>query len=469
MAIRIPLDTLRDRIAEAVAGAVKAYDVPQVCVELGLSGGDQSDAFRSKRLYVKSRLQSIRDEPTLLRIAEEVTKQFDVPSLADALSEVTTHGHHRVSELTRREVLKAMNPLEPLFGELDLVKSLDVIAPPWHRPSNIGIAFDDTLQDDVQQHYVRNPDWSNFDLLEECGALSCAQARFFALIERVLDPIARDAEEQAALARTLDELLKADAFGAVVVTQISGRAVYGVRRRNAGVTGAPKNLIFASIGEKPELIFRDAINNDVEIRKNADKCLIFDRPLSSGLKWITMAEWWRDRERIADLRVARKSLGERLMRSVELTGSPGEYAIFRFYYEAFGPMLGNELPALIPQVYLHYDPLTIRQRGGEKMLERQRMDFLMLLDANVRIVIEVDGKKHYAEGDLASPPLYAKLAAEDRRLRLAGYELYRFGASEFQDVTRDGERHTVGPRTKALVCEFFDTLLRRHGILKERS
>ena len=166
-------------------------------------------------------------------------------------------------------------------------------------------------------------------MLRSSGALSCAQARFFALIERVLDPIARNGKEQAELARHLDELLKADGFGVVVVSQVSGRAVYGVRRRNAGVTGAPKNLIFASIGEKPELIFRDAINNDVEIRKHADKCLIYDRPLSSGLKWITMAEWWRDGERIADLRVARKSLGERLMRSVELTGSPGEYAIFR--------------------------------------------------------------------------------------------------------------------------------------------
>ena len=41
------------------------------------------------------------------------------------------------------------------------------------------------------------------------------------------------------------------------------------------------------------------------------------------------------------------------------------------------------------------------------MLERQRMDFLMLLDANVRIVIEVDGKKH-AEGDLASPSFTRK-------------------------------------------------------------
>ncbi len=33
------------------------------------------------------------------------------------------------------------------------------------------------LADDVQQHYVHNPeDWDNFDLLEKCDALSCLQA-----------------------------------------------------------------------------------------------------------------------------------------------------------------------------------------------------------------------------------------------------------------------------------------------------
>ena len=59
------------------------------------------------------------------------------------------------------------------------------------------------------------------------------------------------------------------------------------------------------------------------------------------------------------------------------------------------------------------------------------MDFLMLLDGHVRVVIEVDGKQHYAEGDKASPRNYAKMVKEDRRLCLHGYELYRFGNSEF--------------------------------------
>src|SRR5439155_20343754 len=100
-------------------------------------------------------------------------------------------------------------------------------------------------------------------------------------------------------------------------------------------------------------------------------------------------------------------------------------------------------PALIPQVYLHYDPYTLKHLPDGKRLPRQRMDFLMLFPNNVRIVLEVDGKQHYSkeneEGQyIASPKLYAEMVAEDRRLKLAGYEIYRFGGYELRGSDRQG-------------------------------
>ncbi|SFB27740.1 hypothetical protein SAMN04515620_13423 [Collimonas sp. OK607] len=136
--------------------------------------------------------------------------------------------------------------------------------------------------------------------------------------------------------------------------------------------------------------------------------------------------------RIGWSKVARQLLGERLKRSVKLTNSPGEYAIFRIYHEIFGKNLGDRLPALIPQVYLRYDPLTqneLAKLGKDQVLERQRMDFLMLLDGHVRIIIEEDGKEHYAEGDKASPRHYAKMAEDwlmiDKPEEVARLLLYR--------------------------------------------
>src|SRR5579864_689145 len=46
---------------------------------------------------------------------------------------------------------------------------------------------------------------------------------------------------------------------------------------------------------------------------------------------------------------------------------------------------------------------TLSERGRDPVLLRQLMDFLMLLDRNVRVVIEVDGSQHYSEGDRPAP------------------------------------------------------------------
>lgn len=89
-------------------------------------------------------------------------------------------------------------------------------------------------------------------------------------------------------------------------------------------------------------------------------------------------------------------------------------------------------------------------------------DFLLLLGHGARVVVEVDGRHHFANGEVASPARYAEMAAEDRRLRLQGYEVYRFGAAELGDVERAEGRFAVGPRSKQLVVDFFEKLFARH-------
>lgn len=68
------------------------------------------------------------------------------------------------------------------------------------------------------------------------------------------------------------------------------------------------------------------------------------------------------------------------------------------------------------------------------------MDFLLLLPHGVRVVIEVDGKHHYAKGNgMADVHRYAQTMAADRDLKLAGYEVYRFGAAELQTSTAEND------------------------------
>jgi hypothetical protein len=110
------------------------------------------------------------------------------------------------------------------------------------------------------------------------------------------------------------------------------------------------------------------------------------------------------------------------------------------------------LPALLPEVWLHWDPKTINQRGA-LAFPNHRMDFLMLLPGGRRFVFEIDGKQHYAVGERAEPREFAKLAAGTRDMQLAGYEVYRFGGSEL-----------VGEPGQALVAAFFKTLFEVHRV-----
>lgn len=476
MAPRIPLDTLREQIAGAIQANVKAYSVPSACVRLGIQSEigecDGQEAFGSKRMYVKSRILEL-NEPELLALGARVLNEYPADDLADSVSEMSVHAEHRVSTLVRSDVLKAINSLESLFGELPLLENLsEVFGSRVIQDDPHGLQGLLSLQGRIAKHYVGNPNWSNEELLTECGALQCSQTRFFKLLEKLLHPMVRRDAEQAELASRIGTALRRDGFTVRPTGVESGYAIYGVVRAQAGVTGEMKNLIFASIGEKPELIFRDAVNNDVEIVRNADKVLIFDRPLpSSGLLlWKDLRDWWAELQGVEDPTVAKEGLFRRLRQAVLGARSPGEFAVFQGYYERYGTSLGDRLPALIPQVYLHYDPYTRRQRGDEQFLARQRMDFLLMFEQGVRVVIEIDGRQHYAVPDadsldryIAHPQRYAEMVAEDRRLKLMGYEVYRFGGFEFLDV--DLDQRTVGARAQQCVGDFFDRLLSRHGVL----
>jgi very-short-patch-repair endonuclease len=222
--------------------------------------------------------------------------------------------------------------------------------------------------------------------------------------------------------------------------------------RGAGVRGEPKNLIFAANGPKPELVLRDAVNNDVEIIRNGENCLVFSDPIpADGLRFSTLITWWRKHESIPEAesdRAVALQLHERLKAS--LGGNAVEEAVLHAYARRYKDDFN--VHALIPQVYLHYDPMTQkqRQRRGQAAgpLPRQRMDFLILFSNRRRVVIEVDGRQHYAtEEGKASTHLYANMVAEDRRLRLAGYEVYRFGGAEL-----------MGPGAEELLTAFFEEL-----------
>jgi AbiJ N-terminal domain 3 len=314
-----------------------------------------------------------------------------------------------------------------------------------------------TAREDIIQHCITNLDWpDDWIFNDERFGLADSDDALLRFLAEMLHPTVRtDLAEVEQLHDFLNQTLVHDGYEIVQVDAISGAPVFAGHRIGAGVPGSMKNLIFAADGPKPEIVFTDALNNDVLVIKNEQSCLIYDQPLAAhGLTWADLTRWWAEREGLtaAPAREVSRSLYRRLDRS--LGDNNAERRLLRTYAERY-VRLGDDIPALLPQVYLHYDPyMRAHHAPGAAPLNRQRMDFLLLLPHRIRIVIECDGRQHYADEDgRADSRRYAEMVAEDRELRLRGYEVYRFGGAELIE----------GSATNKRLAAFFDRLIERYS------
>jgi hypothetical protein len=98
------------------------------------------------------------------------------------------------------------------------------------------------------------------------------------------------------------------------------------------------------------------------------------------------------------------------MRLSKSLANGAEKLLFKTYCARYARTGGSDVPALVSQVYLHYDPYTASQLGDRPgQLKRQRMDFLLLLPRRVRVVIEIDGVQHYSDNG-AAPMCHSTIA-----------------------------------------------------------
>ena len=337
----------------------------------------------------------------------------------------------QISSITRQHLFSCLDSLPPIEGKLGIIEFMEKM---WPIRQMNGSGTDlrcFTAYDDICQHMIHNDDYSFPEMIEHLRLSGMSNRKLVELLEWAVHPLVRVDVEQQSFVDAFNAHLKHDGLALVASDQVSGFPVFRVLPVAGGVGGTAKNLIFASNGPKPEIVLADAINNDIKIVKHEDHCLVYDLPLTKdGLLWKHLIGWWADRTASSVYADTERSLYRRLAESLS---SPVEKLLFRTYFKVFRSALGDRLPALIPQVYLHYDPYTMAQLQGERRLPRQRMDFLLLLSPFERIVIEVDGKQHYSDGDRSSPSKYAEMVQADRDLRLLGYEVYRFGGAELSE------------------------------------
>ncbi len=455
------LPVLRDivgRIAHGIGQGATHKTLDDALLRVGLPPSTAGD---TKAARTDSSLAAIPDD-RLIEVARTMLVSCEwLGSDRHTLQDLVwaTEGHPRIPKRTRREIARALTGNElnayytrfrALLGDLfDLGGGVL-----WGgRDRSVGAQVD--------RHFHLNPDWTVEEVFDAVGAIDASSDRRFGLLIEGITSSRTVPDEDAqgrlvaqmspplvAPGLELRETGAADGYPVVEVVSIRSRM------------GRPKNLIFAS-PRKPDLRLSDAIDNEVGILSDPDELLVYDRPITAdGVLWRDLQAWFKDTRQLRTDQDAKTRLYRRLRQSLP-ENSPPQRLLFDLYHEIHGAAV-HHLPALLPEVWLYGDPQTIKMRGAAALLQL-RMDFLLLVPGGGRIVLEVDGRSHYAverQGDLsgpqwiADPPTYARTMAGSRKLTLAGYEVHRFGAHDLLD-RREAR---VTPTT------FFTDLFHRHRV-----
>lgn len=224
--------SLRATVADEIA-KTKAYEVPALCVRLGLAPGDGDEAFRSKARYASRRLAEIAPAG-VVAIARNLLEEAENYDLEEQVGRIDDLSSPEVTEITRRRLMTLFDrtPLATQCEEIDLISKIwpisqmsPAVEPQWGQSA--------TLEDDIFQHVIRNPDWSGKELLEHLGLLTCSHARLFRFLALTVDPIMRTPAEQATLAAEINAVLVHDGYALTVVRRRSGSAIYEVQHRAA--------------------------------------------------------------------------------------------------------------------------------------------------------------------------------------------------------------------------------------------
>lgn len=426
-----------------------AKELPALCERLGLPPPSEGDT-KHERLVAS--LNACPDD-RLPEIADAVLEQEKLDQAERmALQDALWLGRHHVQipSRTRRELARDFD-LSDHRGYPDrFMAMLDRL---WHLdndPLGGWTATTNSLRSQIERHVIQFPgDWTTEQFFEQLGAFEAPHPRFAYFLEGLASSaVLPDEPAQRRFVELANRHLHPVGAQLSQHGETDGYPHFQLVEHGRGTARRPRNLIFATLG-KPDIRFTSALDNDIEVAERADEVLVYDRPIGKeGLLWRHLLSWWQESRDITDQEQAARALYSRMEASLP-PKSPGQKNLFWHYHHANRDHL-NDVPALLPEIWLHWDPKTIRERGAHAM-QNLRMDFLMLLPGTRRVVLEVDGMQHYTRNEGTEPDSakYAATMAGDRDLKLRGYEVFRFGHDELRD--RD--------RAQPLLASFFAALL----------
>lgn len=226
---------LKECVLEEIV-KISANILPSFCSNNGMGAGSVYEAMKSKDVYVRKRMPA--DGSRIASIASSVLQEIDSYKLSEALANYQDREKPQVTALTRRRIM-AVFQNRPLSNDHDEMNFMRCIWPIEKMPSIYEGYDQNSLEDDILQHTVRNDDWTNTELLENLGLPICSLQRLFNFLEEAVHPTALDGDAQTELITEINRCLIPDGYSLTETSIMSGSPVMKV---SVVAGGSPSDL-----------------------------------------------------------------------------------------------------------------------------------------------------------------------------------------------------------------------------------
>ena len=160
----ISLIEMKEKIVDELY-VYKAYELPNVCTGLGMKNGDSSEAFSSKRVYVRNRISGYSKEK-IMNLLYKLKDEFEINLIPEELFD------YNITNITKKSIKELL--LKGYKNGSDFFSPESHYKINWHgtmnpiefikRITNIdNIKIEDTrfdtLEEELWQHTVNNDDY----------------------------------------------------------------------------------------------------------------------------------------------------------------------------------------------------------------------------------------------------------------------------------------------------------------------
>lgn len=229
------------------------------------------------------------------------------------------------SFVTRRRIVDFLDSLSDMEGSMRLDDFLSLI---WNMSEITDFFIGMTTGEEIMSAVKYDKTMSYKELLtNRLEVKYLPDETFIRFLECLVKSEVREGNEQKNYVQGINEIIREDGYELYISSQKSGVPHYSIGKRRV-VEGKLKNLIFAPIGQKPDIIIENSISNELRLTGSTDNCLVYNFEMGAdGLQWNTLIDWWRENNKESD-DDPELELYERLRTSLD---SEPEKIFFRTY------------------------------------------------------------------------------------------------------------------------------------------